>query len=105
MDWSTGKGQYKTKSNANQGTKGYCYTAKEASLPETENQDNQWQETADTHNMRLGKPTVPFGAGVLKLDGTTPKQIIRAGAVIGNGNPKPTGLPYRFLSATPEQGS
>ena len=57
------------------------------------------------HNMRHGKPTVPLGAGVLKLDGTVPKLIIMTGAVLKTGNPKQTGLPYRFPSATPEPSS
>ena len=48
MDWSTRKGESKTKPKSNKGTQGKGYTAEEASLPETETQDSQWQETVDT---------------------------------------------------------
>ena len=44
VDWSKGQGKPKGKVNPQTNPKGKGYTAEEANLPDTETQDNQWQE-------------------------------------------------------------
>ena len=46
-DWAEGKGKQNTKSKATKGQKGKGYTAEEASVPESDAQD-QWLEPTDT---------------------------------------------------------
>ena len=47
MDWSKGKGKPKGKVKSQKNPKGKGYTAEEASPPDSETQDSQWQEPTE----------------------------------------------------------